>query len=185
MIFYLLGPSHIGKTTLGLFASKRIKNCEFFDLDKLVAQRNNVKHISDLPKKIGWDGFWRECKAVLEELDERYKNDDKVLCLVAIGAGALVSKEGQNYFKNCRNTITIYGFIEEVYIRNRLRTKRSYEEFKNSEYSKERMDVYKSSKFKFDISGLNKEQAGEVFVKFLLNILRNKRNIKNIDMNQE
>jgi shikimate kinase len=55
MIFYLLGPSHIGKTTLGLFASKTIKNCEFFDLDKLVAQRNNIKHISDLPLKFNKD----------------------------------------------------------------------------------------------------------------------------------
>lgn len=166
MLYFLIGPSGVGKSELGSFGARIFKDCLFFDLDKLVTEKMRVPHARELSGKTGWNAFWYVSEEVINKLNDKHR-DSSSLILVAVGAGSLCTKNGRNYFRQCPNTITIFAPAEEVIQRNPLGPNRSFQEFQNTEYSDSRMDVYNSTQYKIDVSRLNEEQARQKFIDFL------------------
>ena len=163
MLILIIGPSGVGKSTLGDYASKKFSNCEFYDLDNLIKKRYNSKSTKLLFSSIGPDLFFESSCKALTEIENKY---DSQICLTAVGAGTLVSQKSKDLIVKY-TTISITAPQEEVFLRNPLGLDRGIEEFKSTEYSKHRLSLYKSTNFNFKADGLNKEQSENEFLKFL------------------
>jgi shikimate kinase len=166
MIIFLIGPSGVGKTTLGEFAGETVAGCKFYDLDKLVEERTG-KPASRLLPQIGNDEFLEKCKEAIRDLD---CNDADKLCVVAIGAGALQSEKALNWLKH-HETVAITAPATDVYKRGGRRNEnRTLESFKDTEYSSRRREIYSSANHVLPVDALPVEEAKKQFVKLLSSI---------------
>ena len=155
-LFLLIGPSGVGKSSLGEFASEGSFGCKFFDLDDIVGR--------EIYRTQGPEAFFVRSRSELENIK---KANRESICLVAVGAGMLqFESEDVEELLGRHNTIAITAPPKEVLLRNPY-PNRSLDEFKKTEYSRRRKSMYESANFKFRVGGLSKERAEEEFVKYM------------------
>ena len=126
MFILIIGPSGVGKSTLGDYASKNFSNCEFYDLDDLIKKRYNSKSASLLFSLKGPEVFFEYSCKVLSEIENKCESQ---ICLTAVGAGTLVSQKSKDLIIKYI-TISITALPEEVILRNPLGPNRNMVEFK-------------------------------------------------------
>jgi shikimate kinase len=166
MIVLVVGPSGVGKSTLGEYAEQKIPGCRFYDLDKLVKKRTG-KSTGKLLPKIGNDAFLNLCQTEVKKLASECPGK---LCIVAVGAGALQSCHVLEWLK-IHSTLAITALAREVYERGGARNQeRSFEEFKQTEYSPCRIQIYSSADHTLAVDGLSLQQAKEQFVQLIKSI---------------
>jgi len=174
MLILSIGPSGVGKSSLASYASAKLSNCKFDDLDNLIAKESRAQEAQHVLIQYGSDIFFQKSVGIVENIRNQ---NDKQLYLIAVGAGTLESLQSKNWLKNY-TTISITAPPEEVIVRNPLGPDRDIEEFKMREYSPFRLSLYQSANFNFPVDGLTETEAQAKFVEFL-----NEEILKNYDVN--
>ena len=163
MLILLIGPSGVGKTSLGNYASTKLSNCKFDDIDSLIAKENDTEKATEVLNKNGPEIFFQKSVEIVENIKNQ---DDSQLYLIAVGAGTLESHQSKNWLNNYI-TISITAPPEEVRVRDPSKSKRDFQKFKMTEYSPFRLSLYQSANFNFPVDGLNETEAQTKFVKYL------------------
>lgn len=164
MVVLLVGPSGVGKSSLGRFACEGLPNCEFYDLDDLIKKNNAGESASSVLKRLGADGFFDQSRRAILQVEA---NCIDQVCVVAVGAGTLQSPQCREFLEKFP-TISIWAPPEEVLCRNPLGRGREITEYKSTEYSTYRERIYKDSRFQFPVSGLDETTAKQKFAEFLI-----------------
>ncbi len=165
MIFYLIGPSNVGKTFLAQEVAKLLDCIIHKHLDKLIKEREGVESLCEYFTKVGPSGFWEKSRELIHKIKLTYE-DTPNICLIDVGAGVLESPKGRDFLKKeSERTIVVLDYIEKITRRDHL--KRSFKEYCQKELKYERIKVYKQAKYKFLIGGFSKEEAVKAFIKFL------------------
>jgi shikimate kinase len=166
MLILLVGPSGVGKSKLGEYAGQKIANCQFFDLDKLVKVRIG-RSTGELLRKIGNDAFLDLCCKEVDVLCDKCLDG---LCIVAVGSGALQSYHALEWLRQ-HSTLAITAPAEEVYKRGGERNRnRTLEEFEQTEYSPNRIQIYDSADYRLVVNGLKEQQARDRFLELMESI---------------
>ena len=95
MIILLIGPSAIGKTTLGRLCASQMQNCEFVDLDDAIARLNGTSTAFESAVKFGLPKFLIDCREIVAKYALEYASINVTL-LIAVGEWAL-RMEGPEY----------------------------------------------------------------------------------------
>jgi|GEM_PF-5163707 len=164
MIVLLIGPSGVGKSSCGEYASQNLSSCEFHDLDDLVAKATGSTACLVLREQ-GNDGFIEICQRILSKIETEPRNKVK-LSLVAVGAGALQSHRANEWLKRY-TTVLVSAPEAEVFNRNPLGRERNYLEFCRTEYSSRRQSIYNAATHKIFVGGLTKNDAQSEVLKYL------------------
>lgn len=159
MMLLIVGPSGVGKSTLGLGAKNGIALYEFQDLDNLVKSRTG-KSAGKLLPEIKNDAFLELCRHEVIVLETKYSSK---LCAVAVGAGALQSDHALEWLSGYQ-TLAITAPAGEVFARGGERNKnRTLAQFEETEYSSRRLEIYDSAAHKVAVDGLSIQQAQQKF----------------------
>ena len=162
----LIGPSGVGKSTVLEFLSKD-NTLEVDDLDDLIKKSERITSISNYLLDVGAEKFFLKSKEVIEKLD-KHKN-----VLIAVGAGSLQYKKGHTWIKN-QSTIVLTGDAKKIYERsNRKEFHPTFQKYKETEFSSERIMLYKSSKVIIDVTKMKKPEMAEEVKKRLYQIFDN------------
>ncbi len=158
---FLIGPSGVGKTTLGLLACELLAELVFLDLDDLVGTYSG-ESAGELLRRVRADSFLCCCRAALQ--DTMPNSPDQQL-IVAVGAGCLDSNRAAQWLGQ-ETTILITADQDEAH--ERIRTgrgdSRRREEYKRGEFSSGRRALYEAANETVDTSGQTKEQSAAVLV---------------------
>lgn len=152
---FLIGPSGIGKTTLGKQVCRSL-GFVFCDLDELVAQHMRESAGTLLPK-VGADGFLCCCRAALQ--DELQNHHDRQL-IVAVGAGCLESERAPRWLSQ-ETTIAITADADEAYdrIKRERSESRTREEYKSGKFFVGRRALYTRANKIVHTTNQTKEQS--------------------------
>lgn len=172
MLVLLIGPSGVGKTTLGKCAAGERSYVRFIDLDDLVRPRCVGSDITTGNKYS--ERFADLSVDELERLGQENSGDTS-LCLVAVGAGSIHTEPARRYIETLPCRVTIYAEPEEVHHRNPHLKHRSLDRFKQDEYSAERVRFYNTSQDRVDVSDLNVMEARNEFMRWLVHFWRRDR----------
>ena len=169
MIALVIGPSGVGKSDYGSHAAKVIPMCHFFDLDELVRERSNMPVVQLLPQ-IGNDTFLGLCQ---REVADLLQSRNGGIAIIAVGAGGLQSVNAGSWLSQHPGpTIVVIASPDEVYRRGGPRNKdRDLDQFTKTEYSQHRRNLYKTAKYKCDVTGLSAEDARIRFVELIRSLL--------------
>jgi shikimate kinase len=115
MIILLVGPSAVGKTTLGRICASQIPNCDFVDLDDAVANINGTSTGYETATMFGLAKFLNDCRELVAKYDLEYAPKKSIL-VIAVGEWALRMDEPEAWLSAYR-TISIITPAEEVYQR--------------------------------------------------------------------
>jgi shikimate kinase len=163
MVVLLVGPSGVGKSTLGEYAGQKVANCQFRDLDRLVEERTGCSASKLLPD-IGNDAFLALCCKEVEALCAGCVDE---LCIVVVGSGALQSSHAPEWLRQ-HLTLAITAPAEEVYKRGGKRNRaRTCTEFEQTEYSPRRIEIYDSADYKLPVDGLSEQEAKDRFLELI------------------
>lgn len=166
MKIIVVGPSCVGKSTLGRHAQVTIKDCRHFNLDELVKERQGVQSISQLYDDIGKDEFLKLCLQAVNDFDQ---NGDSCssLCLFDLGAGGMQSEDVGRWLGD-QITFAITCDPAILYPRYKNKCIQSFENFKILEYSARHIAVYGSCTHRLDVSSLTEDESKNSFVDILL-----------------
>ena len=103
---YLVGFMATGKTSVGIKLAKRL-NKEFFDLDDLIEQQQNMC-IVDIFKEKGEPYFRKIEKKVIQDISQ--KSDLVIGC----GGGAVVDEENLSILKNSGTVICLKADVDTI-----------------------------------------------------------------------
>lgn len=161
-VILLIGPSGVGKSDYGRFAAQQIPDCQFADLDELVGLQWSMRASEMLPK-IGNDRFRERCEQVVRKITREKSTS---ITLVAVGAGALQSAGSGAWISGHEgSTIAVMAPPEDVFGRGGARNaSRTFEQFRETEYSEHRQRLYKKAAHCCDVTGLSLENARPRFV---------------------
>ena len=157
--FLLVGPSGIGKTTVGRLCAAALEACQFVDLDDAVASRRGTATAYNAVLKHGWEPFFQDCQDILTELVDASACSDEVL-VVAVGEGALWRGDPRMWLSNY-DTIALVASPREVYDRRDGQHEMSFDEYCRYSYSRELENVYRSCSAVIDCTGMVVEQVVE------------------------
>ena len=165
---FLIGPSGVGKTTLGLLACELLAELVFLDLDDLVGTYSG-ESAGELLRRVRADSFLCCCRAALQ--DELRNYPDRQL-IVAVGAGCLDSKRAASWLGQ-ETRIAITADQDDAYeriisVRN---DSRSREEYKREEFSTGRQALYEAANKTVNTTGQTKEQSAALLGACLCELL--------------
>ncbi len=147
--FLLIGPSGIGKST-ALEKLAKDDSIEIFDLDILLEKQAGM-NLTKYYAELGHQRFFEKSKEIIESLCSE-KN-----IVIAVGAGSIEFEGGHAWF-NSQNTIALIGEPKTIYERsNRKMYHPTFDSYSSFEYSPTRRALYKSSKYKIDVTKLNED----------------------------
>lgn len=169
MVILVIGPSGVGKTTYGRHVEEVIPECQFFDIDRLVHKRWN-KSVRQQLHDDGNNAFFKRCQQVVDGL---LQHCNESVGIAALGAGALQSDLVSTWLSNYPDpTIAIVADPDEVYRRGKQRNQnRTFEQFREMEYSQRRKDLYNIAQYQCYVSKLSLEEAKHYFADMIRNIL--------------
>lgn len=87
MQILLIGPSGVGKSTLGKYAADKIDRAEFYDLDQRIARQHDAKDIGEFFREQGSANFLKFSIECLDQLQLMSEPEDTQI--IAVGAGTL------------------------------------------------------------------------------------------------
>ena len=159
MIILLIGPSAVGKTTLGQLCASQMQNCEFVDLDDAVARLNGTSTAYESAVKFGLPKFLIDCRDIVANCALAYASINVTL-LIAVGEWALRMEEPEIWL-SAYKTISLMAPAEEVYQRRNHLTEMSLEGYSRYNYSDARKKIFADCTIALHISGLTQEESVE------------------------
>ena len=161
----MIGPSSVGKSTLGKYAEMFFSNCRHYNLDALVKISQRVESISGFYNDVGKDEFLRFCEEEVEQFSADCE-DEYVLCLFDVGAGGMQS-DNAGAWVNSRTAIAVICSPERLYERYQNRHIQSFENFKSLEYSARHQEIYLQTAIRLTVTDLDEDAAKQKFVELL------------------
>lgn len=159
MIILLIGPSAVGKTTLGRLCASQMQNCEFVDLDDAVTRLNGTSTAYESAVKFGLPKFPIDCRDIVANYQLEYASANVTL-LIAVGEWALRTEEPEIWL-SAYKTISLMAPAEEVYQRRNHLTEMSLEDYSRHNYSEARKKIFADCTIALHISGLTQEESVE------------------------
>ena len=147
MIIFVVGPSRGGKTTLLSRVLPGFSALQLLDLD---AEENRIQGNGGGAE--GWEGRWRRNLGCLRRLEASGGD-----FIVDVGAGSLQTAEGRRFFVQ-RGQFAIAVVAPWALVLSR-HPGRNQEEFRQTEYSQEREQVYQAARFRVDSNTCVEESA--------------------------
>lgn len=172
MIVLLVGPSAIGKTTLGQACASRVPEYEFVDLDDAIANLNNTPTAYQTAKRFGLDKFLNDCREVVASYESKGVSSDSTL-IIALGEWALRMDDLETWLSKYR-TISLMAPAEEVFQRRNQNMDIAFKDYCRFNYSDERRKIYANCDLALDIGNLPREEAVEKLMQ-AIESLRNQR----------
>ena len=171
MLYILLGPTGVGKTTLGKAAAAALPNCKLYEMERLVASNAKMPTADDVVRVQGPDHYWRLCARILQAIDEKHKDGSLALC--AVGSLALRSAMARSPLAKSATTLLIWGKPEEVYNRSGWWPDKPLQAFLAAEYGIYSKAVYEKLRQAncFDTTGLGKDAACKAFAAWLQDLM--------------
>jgi shikimate kinase len=159
MIILLIGPSAVGKTTLGRICASRLQDCAFVDLDDAIASLNGTSTAYESAHKHGVVKFLADCRDIVAQYDLEYATTNSTL-LIAVGEWALRMDDPEGWLAAYK-TISLIAPAEEVYQRRNNLTEVSFEEYCRYNYSEARKRIFADCNIVLDINGLIQDKSVE------------------------
>ncbi len=161
----IIGPSCVGKSTLGKYAAATLSNCDYYNLDDLVKATSGCAHISEFYTEVGKDRFLELCIHEIQQNNDQCDEGDH-LCLFDLGAGGMQSDEAGAALANyCRIAINCRPLI--LYRRYKNRHLQTSDNFKQLEFSERQCSIYDSATLKLSVTSLDEAAAKAAFVSLL------------------
>ena len=162
MVYFVIGPSGVGKTSVIAALGEACPRLSVLDLDAVVCAEDPVLfcHAGDR-----WPEFWQVCQNRIL-LEEKRPATDTV---VDVGAGCYEATAFEDFLRSRSTVILVSDRPRRVFARARARpgghwSSRTYEQFEIAEYSPGRQALYDCADLVVDITELTGEEAKEVFV---------------------
>jgi shikimate kinase len=159
MIILLIGPSAVGKTTLGRTCASQLQECDFVDLDDAIAILNGTSTAYESAMQYGLEKFLTDCRDIVAKYDREDAIANSTL-LIAVGEWALRMDRPEAWL-SAYKTISLIAPAEEVYQRRNKLTELSMEDYCKYNYSETRKRVYASCNIVLDIGDLTREESVE------------------------
>lgn len=179
-LYFVLGPSGVGKTMLTEAASIEYPQIRYVSLDELIKMENETLFNHDGSK---WAEFWIIAKKVIESLEaQKPKIAETVLC--DVGAGCYKTEAGVRYFEEKENIILIWDYPNKIFEQVKRRQESPWrcklmDEFIYSECSAEKWGKIKAitekTGLQFNVDENNGIDAKKDFMKFAESKLLNKK----------
>lgn len=150
----LLGPTGVGKTTLGQWLAPRL-GLSFVDLDSVLSETYAVSDLASCVREWGAEGFHQRSLACLAALEARPE-----ACLIAVGAGSQWAAQGRGELLKYPS---LYLRLKAAVLWERNRQlrqdPRSFHDFIGIEYSPERQQLAAQAQICVDLTDLQLEAA--------------------------
>ena len=159
MVIFLIGPSAIGKTTLGRICTSQLRECEFVDLEAAIAILNGTSTAYESAVRFGLENFLSDCRDIVAKYDLEYATSNSTV-LIAVGEWAL-RMDAPEVSLSAYKTISFVAPAEEVYQRRNRLLEMSMEDYCHYSYSESRMKIFAGCDRTLDIGGLTQEEAVE------------------------
>jgi shikimate kinase len=165
MLYLLVGPTGVGKSTLGNAAAAAIPNCKFYELDKLAAANAKMPTPEDVLRVHGPDAYWRICGRILQTIKLKHENSPEI-AICAVGRNVINAARARIVLVNYPNCILIWASPEETYRRSDWWPDRPFREYVTLVHGTYARAVYEviGERCKFDVTGLDKAAAIKAFV---------------------
>lgn len=145
----LLGPTGVGKTTLGRWLAPQL-GLSFVDLDSVMSETYAVSDLASCVWEWGSEGFHQRSLACLSSLDVRPE-----AWLIAVGAGSQWADQGRG---DLLKYPSLYLRLKAAVLWERNRRlrqdPRSFHDFIASEYSPERQQLAAQAQICVDLTDL-------------------------------
>jgi shikimate kinase len=158
MIIFFVGPSAVGKTTLGRACATQERKYDFIDLDEAVAQLNHTSTADQSAIQFGLEKFLSDCREIAAAYDLQYANS---VLLVALGEWVLRMENPEAWLSQYR-TISLMAPADEVFQRRHNLIDMSFEDYCRFHYSEARKKIFANCDIALNIGNLTEEQAVEV-----------------------
>ncbi len=168
MLYILIGPCGVGKSTLGAAAAAAIPGCKFYEMDRLIAMNADMPSSQDVFKVHGPDRYWRICAKVLDAVKKKHANSED-LGVCAIGRCVLESARARTVLTKYPRTILLQAPRERIYRRSGFWPDKPLQQFVTSEYGTYSRAVYEKlakDGLRFDLTGMDEATAKTEFVKW-------------------
>jgi shikimate kinase len=152
IVFYLIGPSSVGKSSAGEWITKYYPEYTYIDFDDTVKP---------------YHGIWEKCRPLLVDI-ERQSIISNQNIIVALGAGTQLIPEMVGFLTEQNRSgavVLITADAHEAWNRNeeKHRMGRSFEDYYRCEYL-DREKIYSVAAISIDVSGLSApDAAAEVY----------------------
>ncbi|PKL79256.1 MAG: hypothetical protein CVV27_02085 [Candidatus Melainabacteria bacterium HGW-Melainabacteria-1] len=151
----LLGPSGVGKTTLGRRLADHTTGFGFADLDEILRNSYKLNALAPCLQTWGLELFHQRSLSCLAELES-----SPTALWVAVGAGSQLADQGRCELLNYPS-LSLWASPRWLWQRNRDlgREPRPFETFLAIEYSSTRLALYQGAQQQLDLTGLDLDQA--------------------------
>jgi GNAT superfamily N-acetyltransferase/shikimate kinase len=193
MLVLLVGPSAVGKTTVGRLAVMRLAaTCEeamllpyarFVDLEEEVLRYNGIysadiissrTDTNRLLEQYGADKYASDCLSILSNLQTSTREGQ--LLVVAAGEEVLVQTGEHGSLNLCR-TVALTAPAEVAFARRSQDSGVSYADFYRANYSPERLSQYAACDYHVDCTGQDADQSAARLADLLSAIYRIRLNL--------
>jgi len=171
-VFYLLGLSGVGKTTLAKAATNTYPHIKYIEIDEIIKEKDPALYFHAGNR---WPEFCQAGKGQIEELENQYGTEDTIY-LCDIGAGCMKTGEAFDYFGQKEDKVILIWDKPEV-IFNRLRRRpigpwrfKPFSEFLATEYTKDWKKLLNAANIQFDVAGRSEQEATHAFIEFADNL---------------
>ena len=168
MVILLIGPSAIGKTTLGRICASQMAEYDFVDLDEAIARLNNVPTAYQSARQFGLARFLSDCREIVATYDSKHANANSIL-IIAVGEWALRMDKLETWLSSYR-TVSLVAPVDEVFQRRNQLTDISFENYCRFNYSEERKRIYANCDVALDIGHLTQAEAVEKLIQAIENL---------------
>ena len=162
MVYFVIGPSGVGKTSLIAALREARPNLSVLDLDEAVRQVDEdlYRHAGDR-----WPEFWEVCQRRITEQEVRGREE----VIVDVGAGCCDANACREFLDSRDTVVLIRDDPENVFQRVRDRaggfwSTRTLDQFRKAEFSTGRLAVYSCADLTVDVDGLSLSDARAKFV---------------------
>jgi shikimate kinase len=165
MIILLIGPTSVGKSSLGKACARRLGNCKFKNLDTEI---RNTKGMNDAYKfclKYGFPHFFQCAREIVGASAEKAERlNEKIL--VDCGEGILQMPKVSTWLAQY-TTVCLVAPTEQIWKRIHPYPPKVYSQWAPTVYTKKRMKVFLDCDYVLNVRDATRKQAEQKLLRLL------------------